>query len=536
LLGGDNFALRGVRGDTDLLNEHSQFDAVVIGSGFGGSISALRLAQSRKRVVVLERGRRYRPGDFPRDVREVDKIFWRYPENSTSRGLYELRFFSGIAAVVASGVGGGSLIYANVHIKPDAILFDDSRWPRSISLKALEPCYQRVATALKLAPVPRALALPKRDALRAAAAKLGRPIFDPDQAVSWDASPSPGREKCQLVGECEFGCNHGAKNTLDFNYLAEAEALGVELVPDTAATVIEPAANGYRVRWRNTADSSVGEISARQVVVAAGTLGTNDLLLRCRDQHRTLPNLSTRLGRGYSGNGDFLGTLQNCRNAIDPWHGPDVTSVIRYIDSPPQFIVAAPGFSRIVMAVLASLGQGDVGWLRNLTPDLWPHLGGKIVSAMEHGLLSQPLRIPQPNAGDPARMTNLFAIGRDNAGGVISLKDGSLDIDWDFAGQNPVLVERMTTALRALANALGGTYAPLPSWEIFRRTLTVHSLGGCALGDTPALGVVSPRGEVHGYPGLYIADGSVIPTAIGLHPAMTIAALAEHIAEAAAAA
>jgi cholesterol oxidase len=450
-----------------------------------------------------------------------------------------MRFFSGIAAIVASGVGGGSLIYANIHIKPDPIVFDDSRWPRSITREALEPCYQKVATALKLAPVPPALALPKRDALRSAAAQLGHPIFDPDQAVSWDAAPGPGREKCQLVGECEFGCNHGAKNTLDFNYLAEAEALGVELAPDTAATAIEPAANGYRVRWQSTADSSAGEISARQVVVAAGTLGTNDLLLRCRDTHHTLPKISPRLGRGYSANGDFLGTLENCRVAIDPWHGPDVTSVIRYFDSPPQFTIAAPGFSRPVMAVLASLGQRNLSWLRNLTPDLWPHLGRMIASAFEHGLLSEPLGIPgipEANASDPAHMINLFAIGRDNAGGVISLKDDVLDIDWDFAGQNPVLVERMTTAQRALAEALGGTYAPLPTWEIFRRPLTVHSLGGCALGDTPALGVVSPRGEVHGYPGLYVADGSVIPTAIGFHPAMTIAAVAEHIAEAAAAA
>jgi cholesterol oxidase len=191
------------------------------------------------------------------------------------------------------------------------------------------------------------------------------------------------------------------------------------------------------------------------------------------------------------------------------------------------------------MAVLASLGQRNLSWLRNLTPDLWPHLGRMIASAFEHGLLSEPHGIPgipKANASDPAHMINLFAIGRDNAGGVISLKDDVLDIDWDFAGQNPLLIERMTTAQRALAAALGGTYAPLPTWEIFRRPLTVHSLGGCALGDTPALGVVSPRGEVHGYPGLYVADGSVIPTAIGFHPAMTIAAVAEHIAEAAAAA
>src|SRR5262245_14664830 len=118
-----------------------QWDAVVVGSGFGGSINALRLAEAGKSVLVLERGRRYRPGEFPRDVTDVDNLLWAYPRKPSRRGLYDVRIFSDIAAVAASGVGGGSLIYANIHIRPDEKIFDDPRWPRSINRRQLEPYY-----------------------------------------------------------------------------------------------------------------------------------------------------------------------------------------------------------------------------------------------------------------------------------------------------------------------------------------------------------------------------------------------------------
>jgi cholesterol oxidase len=161
-------------------NEH--YDAVVIGSGFGGSINALRLAEAGRSVLVLERGRRYRPGEFPRDVRDVDRLFWRYPRRSGSRGLYDVRFFSGIAAVVASGVGGGSLIYANIHIRPDPVVFEDPRWPRAIHRRSLDPYYDRVAAMLGIAPIPADVPLVKRDIYREAARQVGRPVFDPDMA------------------------------------------------------------------------------------------------------------------------------------------------------------------------------------------------------------------------------------------------------------------------------------------------------------------------------------------------------------------
>ncbi|MBV9926754.1 MAG: GMC family oxidoreductase [Acidobacteria bacterium] len=511
---------------------NGHYDAVVIGSGFGGSINALRLAEAGKSVLVLERGKRYKPGEFPRDVRDVDKLFWRYPKRAESKGLYDIRFFSGIAAVVASGVGGGSLVYANIHIRPDAVVFEDPRWPRAINRQSLDPYYDKVAKTLDIAPIPPEVKLVKRDVYRAAAEKMGRSVFDPDMAVKWGGPAENGREPCRLVAECEFGCQYGAKNTLDFNYLARAESLGARVRPGSHVTRIEPDGAGYRVHYKDVAGGAESSVTGRRVVLSAGTLGTNEILLRCRDVYRTLPNLSRRLGHGYSGNGDFLGSIQNSKTDLQPWVGTDVTSVIRYFDVAPQFTMAAPTFNKAVMEVIASLGQGDGKWVRPFASLLYPLMNWLTPLAFKKGLLSKPSKRPGPNAGDPARMTNLFAIGRDNANGMIRLKNGGIDIEWDYERENSALIGRQDAAMREVAGIYGGTYAPLISWSIFRRIITVHSLGGCHLSDSPEAGVVSVDGEVHGHPGLFVADGSVIPTAIGFHPVMTISAISERIAEA----
>jgi cholesterol oxidase len=509
-----------------------EYDAVVVGSGFGGSINALRLAEAGRSVLVLERGRRYRPGEFPRDVTQVEELFWQYPRRPAYRGLYDLRFFSGLAAVVASGVGGGSLIYANIHIRPDPIVFDDLRWPRSIDRRRLEPFYTKVAHSLGIGPVPSDLPLPKRDAFREAARQTGRPIFDPDQAVSWSQPPGPDRQACRHCAQCEFGCQYGAKNTLDLTYLVGAERGGADILPGTFVTHIEPVADRYRVHYTNVATGAVHDVVGRRVVLSAGTLGTNEILLRSRDVYQTLPGLSPTLGRGYSGNGDFLGSIQNTRRDLQPWYGPDVTSVIRYFDASPEFTLAAPTFNREVMETLASLGQGPRGFLRVLAAPFWPFLDRLLPWAFRRGLFGRPGAPLARGATDPARLTNLFAIGRDNANGRLRLKRGRLDIEWNYARENAPLIAKMRAAMEEIAAAYGGRFAPIPIWTLFKRTLTVHSLGGCRLSESAATGVVSPHGEVHGYPGLFVADGSVIPAAIGFHPVMTIAALSERIAEA----
>ncbi len=512
------------------------FDAVVVGSGFGGSIAALRLAEAGRSVLVLERGGRYRPGQFPRDVTDVDRMFWRHPKRATATGLFDVRMFSGIGVVGASGVGGGSLIYANIHIRPDPVVFDDERWPASISRRSLDPYYDKVAAMLGVRALPEHLDITKRRLYRGAADALGRPVFDPDQAVRWEepggGDPAESRGTCRLVTECEFGCQYGAKNSMDLTYLARAEALGAEVRTGALASHVVPGDAGYTVAYRDVRTGALAHVGGTRVVLSAGTLGTNDILLRSRDTFSTLPRVSSALGRGFSGNGDFLGSIQNSVGEIDPAHGPDVTSVIKYFDEQPGFTMAAPTFNAGVMRVLASFGQPRLPSLGILAPVLWPHLDEAIVRAFGRGLLSHPSRLPARHAGDYRRMTNLFAIGRDNANGRVCHRKGSLDVRWDYAAENRVLVEKMERAMREVAQAYGGTYAALSTWSLFRRIITVHPLGGCNLSESPGDGVVSPHGEVHGYPGVFVMDGSVIPTSIGFHPVMTISALAERCAEA----
>ncbi|NBD08825.1 GMC family oxidoreductase [Corallococcus sp. Z5C101001] len=505
-----------------------RYDVVVVGSGFGGSIAALRLSQAGRTVAVLERGRRYAPGQFPRDVTRADELLWHHPSRPEARGLYDVRFLSGIGTVTASGVGGGSLIYANVHVRPDPIVFDHPRWPRGFSREALDPYYDKVARELDVKPFPASLPLRKRDLFQQAAGRMGRQTFDPPEAVSWTEPSAPGRKACQLCAECEFGCQHGAKNTLDLTYLARAEKLGATVWPGLSVSHVQRVADGYRVHYRDLATGEKASVEGRRVVLSAGALGTVEILLRSRDRARTLPLVSARLGHGYSGNGDFLGSLHGSRDEILPWVGPDVATVMRFFDAAPRFTLVTATFNKPATAVLAGLGQAQLGPLGGVAGPLWTKLWPLMHGAFSKGLFSKPLG----HGVDPARTSNLFAIGQDNANGRMGLKGEHLDIEWDYARENAELVARMTGAMRELASQYGGTFAPLATWELFRRPFTVHSLGGAHLAESPAQGVVSKEGEVFNYPGLYVADGSVIPTSIGFHPVMTLSAVAERIVEA----
>ncbi|PRQ03306.1 Cholesterol oxidase [Enhygromyxa salina] len=515
----------------------STYDAVIIGSGFGGSINALRLAEAGRSVLVLERGRRYAPKDFPRDVRDVDKLLWRYPDKRRSQGLYELRFMSGVASVTAAGVGGGSLIYASIHYRPQARIFEDPRWPDAFNLDTLDTYYSKVSDELGVKTVPEKLRLPKRDAFHVAAEAMGRPSFDTPQAVSWKQihGAGEGRQPCQLCAECEFGCTYGSKNTLDFTYLAKAQARGAQLATGRNVSHVAPtrgAGGGWDVHYEDTSSGEAGVVTGRRVIVAAGTLGTNELLLRSRDVAKTLPKLSPRLGRGYSANGDFLGNIQNAASDLEPWVGPDVTSVMWCFDRAPGFAMATPTFNQPVMEVLASLGQPPPNALmRMLSGPLYHRLPKLLPWALKTGLLSKPLRRPAKGAGPAERMTTVFAIGQDNADGRIVLRRGELDVLWDYERDNRGLIERQQQEMAKLAKRYGGTFGNLATWDLFRRILTVHNLGGCALSSSADAGVVGIDGQVHGHEGLYVADGSVVPTSIGSHPVMTISAIAEWIAE-----
>ncbi len=507
------------------------YDAVVIGSGFGGSVNALRLAEAGRSVLVLERGQRYGLGMFPRDPADSDRVFWRYPLNPRSQGLYDIGVFSGIAVVAASGVGGGSLIYANIHVRPDPVVFDAPAWPDELNRTSLEPYYDTVADKLQVAPIPREIQLPKRDACQRLARDLNVKVFEPDQAVAWVDAPGGFRKACRLCAQCEFGCQYGSKHTLDYNYLAQAQQLGAAVRDRAYVTAIEPNNSGYTVHYHDlTRAGRKVSVVGKRVIVACGTIATNKLLLRCRDQYKTLRKLSSRLGCGYSGNGNFQALLLGPKVDADSWKGPEITNVFNFFDRPPRFTLAMHTFHQPATEFLASMSTANRGWRSWFDPLVWNRLERNLPSLLEKGVSKTTVKPSNVQMERADQTALVVAMGQDNANGRLMLKDGRLDIVWDYYRENRELVKRMEKVISGLAETYGGRCVPLLTWKMAKRTFTFHPLGGCAVSTSQRTGVVAPHGEVYGYPGLFISDGSVIPTALGFHPAMTIAAVSERIA------
>src|SRR3954464_9595158 len=331
------------------------FDAVVVGSGFGGSVTACRLAEAGQTVLLLERGKPYPPGSFPRTPRQVrDGAFWRPAEGL--HGLWETWSFPGLGAIVSSGLGGGSLIYANVALRKDPATFADDereRWP--VSYEDLEPWYEAVEARQGSAPYPSDrepyASTPKTNALLDAAERTGLHAFRPPISVSF-APPGedPGaplardpnvhharRYACRLCGECIVGCQFGSKNTLDYTYLSAAQQAGATIRTCCEATVIArrdgggwtlryrqplPAKAGHRADLLDPTDAPEREVHAPVVVLAAGTLGSTLFLLANRPG---LPRLSPRLGTGFSSNGDLLFFVRGADRYLDPSTGPTHT-------------------------------------------------------------------------------------------------------------------------------------------------------------------------------------------------------------------
>jgi cholesterol oxidase len=511
------------------------YDAIVIGTGFGGSVAACRMAQAGLKVGVIERGRRYDTNPFPRD--------WSNPANGwiweVGQGLFDVKPFQQMTVVQGAGLGGGSLIYANVHLRaPDAVFAKG--WPAGYNRAALDPYYDLVAYMLDIKSIEKSpRGLPDKTALmRTVAEKLGRlPQFRyPNIAV--DLGPEDVHKNkfgvdqhgCNYCGECDIGCNFHAKNTLDLNYLAIAAAQGSDIATQAEVTRIEPAGDGYKVVFTNHAAGGRSEESqARMVFVCAGAVNSTELLLKCRDQYHTLPNISARLGYNYSGNGDLLAFAFNANTPFKPSNGPTITTGIVYSRTDGGvnnwFIFEEGGYPKEIGKLLQLLNpKGNAfGGLAIMT---YEELRGQISSAAAKTL----------GAADPAsEHTAVFlAMGRDLANGVIKLHPitHGLDIQWDVPSNLP-LYDAETRLATDIANAMGGNVAMNPLWRLLHIPVSVHNLGGCVMADSPAAGVTGANGEVYGHRNLFVLDGGILPAATGVNPSHTIAAVAERNVEAA---
>ena len=505
------------------------YDAIVIGSGFGGGIAACRLAEAGKRVCVLERGRRFGGDDFPDDPAEGPSMLWH--EKRNPQGLFDFRMMRDVTVITAAGVGGGSLVYANVQLHAPSEVFA-SGWPAAIDRAELDPWYEMTEAALQPRATPAQPPLPKVGAFAAAARHVGReakplPIavhFGEDREHPFSGVPQQG---CKNLGRCDLGCPVHAKNTIDITYIAVAEAHGAEVHPLRLASTIEaPSRSGgsWTIGYKDLGEGDDGTVEAPTVVLAAGTLGSSRLLLRNR---KRLPNLSPALGQRFSGNGDALGlaldaAAPDVRYARNEY-GPVMTSKIEY---PERNLMVADGGLPANFGVLLEIARGVKvirGWRRKLLQltDALFHLGWS-----DRSLPPRAGRVREHYPNTDALI--FLMIGRDAADGEMRLTPlfKRFDIRWSKAGSEELFQDLARTAHELGEGSNADVFYALDAGPL-GKFATVHPLGGCPMADDPAAGVVDDLGRVHGYPGLHVLDGSIVPTALGVNPSKTIAALAE---------
>jgi cholesterol oxidase len=561
-----------------------RLEAVVIGTGFGGGITACRLSQRWPgQVLVLERGKRYAMGAFPRSPHAFSRNFWNLKDEKRSRpsamcaeeqhGLFDIRNLARMDAVLAAGVGGGSLIYANVFLEPPDHVLADPRWPSSCRKPDLQPYYAIAKQVLGSRPIPvdddPRRRIVRTELFQAVGRELGRESRLVDINVFFGndfENPSPiGRQErnrygalqtsCVYCAECDVGCNTHSKNTIDLNYLYVAEHdhqadvrtehLAERVSPVNEGGDDDPSQDG-RHGWSVTFADLAGygrrrqRVLARRVVVSCGTLGSTELLMRARDVFGTLARVSPRLGTSFSGNGDFLSFVLAGDRPADPNYGPVITQRIDFNlfqDCAREHAFILEDASYPVFAAWFSEGvQPRFKWIAPMLRATYDTLAQFFKQGRSAGHLGFALRDLIGGDDLSFKTTVLLCMGLDSSNGRMFLgADKHIDVDWPQSDSRP-LYDAILAAGERFRERTGGTFLPLPNWSWpFRRNVTVHSLGGCCLGESPEAGVTSADparfGQVFGYEGLYVADGAIVPTAVGANPTATISALSERVAE-----
>jgi cholesterol oxidase len=514
-------------------NQHDlEFDCVVIGSGFGGAVSAMRLTQKGYRVAVLESGKRFRSDDYARTNWDLPRYFWA--PLLRCFGIQKITLLKGVFVLHGSGVGGGSLVYANTLMRPKPEVFRQGYWPQQIDWSAeLEPHYLIAKRMLgsRLNPsefeadrllhtLGEKLGVAhtyKKTEVGVYFGKPGETVADP-----YFGGEGPQRTGCILCGGCMVGCRHGAKNTLDQNYLYFAEKWGARIYPETRATRITPlASGGFRVESQKSTSwlqSRGPSFRARKVIVAASVLGTVALLLRNRDRYRTLPALSSKLGAHVRTNGESLlgATSFDAHRKLS--QGIAIGAVIE------------PDAQTKIETVRYSSGSS---LMRLLAVPLTPN-GTRLTRPLKlvHRMLS--------------RVTELFklALISDWANRSVILlvmqtieSEMKLRLGWGSALRGnpgdkrpPSYLPIAQRSCEIVANEVNGVAQNVIPEVVAGTSATAHILGGCIMGTHASNGVIDSSHEVFGYPGLYVCDGSVISSNLGVNPSLTILALAERFA------
>ncbi|MGA5305849.1 GMC oxidoreductase [Nucisporomicrobium flavum] len=497
----------------------TDYDIVVVGSGFGGSVTALRLAEKGYRVGVLEAGRRYTPQTLPRTSWDLRAFLWA-PALGL-RGIQRITLLKDIIVLSAAGVGGGSLVYANTLYQPPARFFADERWAGITDWAGeLEPHYDQASRMLGVTLQPSMT--PSDRVVEAVAKEMGvggtfrrTPVGvffgEPGKSVPdpYFGGAGPDRTGCTECGDCMIGCRVGAKNRLDLNYLHLAERAGATVHPDTEVTALRPVHGGWRVETKKRV------FTARQVVLSAGALGTQRLLHAMKDTG-VLPALSDRLGSLTRTNSEALLGAQAERVPPEPFsRGVAITSSFH------------PDEDTHIEPVRYGPGSNAMGLLTTLLVDG----GGRVPRPVR--FLGQALRHPalllrslSNRRWSDRTIIALVMQTLDNSLTVRRTRRGRLTTGPGHGPANPTWIPVGHEAVRRMATAIGG-HPGGSVGDVFDIPMTAHILGGATIGDSPATGVVDAYQRVYGYPGLHVVDGSVIPANLGVNPSLTITALAE---------
>ena len=506
---------------------HENWDYVIIGSGFGGAVSAMRLAEKGYKVLVIEKGKKWKAEDFPKSNWNLKKYLW-IPLLKFF-GFQQLTFFKKVFVLSGVGFGGGSLVYANTHMIPDKKIFQNPAWSPKIDWeKDFFPFYEIAQKMLgtTLYPYEEIEDLYLKEVAKKFHAEntyqqVPVGVYFGDTHVEKDPyfhGLGPKRKGCIRCAGCMVGCRFNAKNTLDKNYLYFAEYFGAQFLLEQKVTKIEydEVNQSYTILTKGTTRSQNYQIKTKGIVLSAGVLGTLEILLAQKYHYRTLPNLSERLGEQIRTNSEMIAGVTCTDKKVN--HGVAITSVFNADESTHIEVVKYPDGSGLMgrLGVLAT-GNGTP-WVRTI----------KLIG----NILTQPITFVRTILNFKGASNTVILLIMQSLDSSLRMKwkkswGGSLTLESEDGKKVPSYIEIGQKVLLEYAQIAKGIPMNAAPEVIWGMSTTAHILGGVPMGDTAHEGVINENFQVHGYPNFYILDGSIIQSNLGVNPSLTITALAE---------